>query len=144
MPTLSFAQNDNIPVPIATETTLVSLSPITTRVGQQIKFDSMAHLVVNVDVQPDYLIRIFFGLKRVTGTTSTVIASYSNWHSQTNSPESPSEIGTKYEMLPLTITWVDTPSPGTHIYSIFLHIGVVNNVYEMFVPITSLNAITFP
>ncbi|CAI8779450.1 hypothetical protein EMIT07CA2_10238 [Brevibacillus sp. IT-7CA2] len=34
------------------ETTLVSLSPITTRVGQQIKFDSMAHLVVNVDVEP--------------------------------------------------------------------------------------------
>lgn len=58
---------------------LVSLSPITTRVGQQIKFDSMAHLVVNVDVEPDYLIRIFFGLKRVTGTTSTLIAGYSNW-----------------------------------------------------------------
>ncbi|MGG4451064.1 hypothetical protein [Brevibacillus porteri] len=142
MPTLSFAQNDNIPVPPATETTLVSLSPITTRVGQQIKFDSMAHLVVNVDVQPDYLIRIHFGLKRVTGTTSTLIADYNNWHSQTNSSSPFAD--KKYEMLPLTITWVDTPSPGTHIYSIFLHIGVVNNVYEMFVPITSLNAITFP
>lgn len=145
MSTLSYSQwIDSIRVQVGPETTIATLSPISTGVNQQIKLDSMANLLITqAGSESYYMINLYYGLKRTTGTTSTIISVYNFRHTQTNAPARPRSY--EYETLPLNLTWVDSPPAGTHIYSIFIQVYFAEiAIYDLIVGTASLNAIVFP